>query len=226
MTTHLFHLLKIRYSQLGGLRLVREYAREGLLWPAVKTVLKHPFSRKTYKQVYLNTVRKVEPILVKQYKPLMKEFAAQVSNEGTALPHEHPKTIWFCWLQGLENAPEVVKACYHSLVRHLGIAGRGSTGSPTARNEGYEIIVIDGKNWREYVDLPEYVVEKWRNGLIPAAHFSDLLRLQLLIRFGGTWIDSTILCTGFDSEMTKAGLDCLDADLFILSFAAFCTNKS
>ena len=29
MDSHLFHLLKTRYSQLGGLRLVREYARKG-----------------------------------------------------------------------------------------------------------------------------------------------------------------------------------------------------
>ncbi len=47
----LFSLLKTRYIQLGGLRLVREYARMGLLWPAAKRVLRHPFSRQTYKQV-------------------------------------------------------------------------------------------------------------------------------------------------------------------------------
>lgn len=47
----LFSLLKTRYIQLGDLRLVREYARMGLLWPAAKWVLRHPFSRQTYKQV-------------------------------------------------------------------------------------------------------------------------------------------------------------------------------
>ena len=52
MSSNLFHLLKTRYIQLGGLRLVREYARMGLLWPAAKTVLRHPFSKQTYKQVY------------------------------------------------------------------------------------------------------------------------------------------------------------------------------
>ena len=30
MASSLFHLLKTRYTQLGGLRLVREYARMGL----------------------------------------------------------------------------------------------------------------------------------------------------------------------------------------------------
>ena len=30
--------------------------------------------------------------------------------------------------------------------------------------------------------------------------FSDLLRLELLIKYGGTWIDSTVLCTGVNDE--------------------------
>lgn len=107
---HLLTLLKTRYTQLGGLRLVRQYAKMGLLWPAAKTVLRHPFRKQTYKQVYLDTVRKVEPILVKEYRPVMKEIAERVRNEASVLAHKRSKTIWFCWLQGLENAPEVVRA--------------------------------------------------------------------------------------------------------------------
>lgn len=99
-------------------------------------------------------------MLQEKYRSVMREIADQVRNEGKTLQHRRSKKIWFCWLQGLEAAPEVVKACYHSLTRHLEVAGRGSTGSPIVRNDGYEIIVIDGKNWREYVELPEYVVEK------------------------------------------------------------------
>lgn len=41
--------------------------------------------------------------------------------------------------------------------------------------------------------LPDYIVKKWEKGRIPADLFSDLLRLELLIRYGGTWIDSTVL---------------------------------
>ena len=159
-------------------------------------------------------------LLQEKYRPVMREIADQVLNEGLAKEHKRSKKIWFCWLQGLEAAPEVVKACYNSLVRHLGVAGRGSTGSPIARNEGYEIIVIDGKNWWEYVELPEYVVEKWQKGLIPAAHFSDLLRLELLIRYGGTWIDSTVLCTGVnnDNENANFNFNYLDTDLFMFQY--------
>ena len=217
MGTDLIHILKTRVRQLGGLRLVREYARLGVLWPMVKAMARNPLSRQSYKNAYAVALRRVEVLLQEKYRPVMREIAEQVRNEGKTLGHRRSKKIWFCWLQGLEEAPEVVKACYNSLVRHLGVAGRGSTGSPIARNEGYEIIVIDGKNWREYVELPEYVVEKWQRGLIPAAHFSDLLRLELLIRYGGTWIDSTVLCTGEPAD----GLPLtayLDADLFMFQY--------
>ena len=166
-----------------------------------------PLSRQSYKNAYAVALRLVEVLLQEKYRPVMREIAEQVRNEGKTLQHRRSKKIWFCWLQGLEEAPEVVKACYSSLVRHLEVAGQ-------ARNEGYEIIVIDGKNWREYVELPEYVVEKRGKGLIPAAHFSDLLRLELLILYGGMWIDSTVLCTG---EPAK-GLPLTayrDADLFM-----------
>ena len=208
----LLHILKTRYTQLGGLRLVRQYAKMGLLWPAAKTVLRHPLSNQTYKQVYLDTVRRVEPILVKEYRPVMKEIAERVSiastGSGTGSPtvqleHKRSKKIWFCWLQGLENAPEVVKVCYNSLVH-----------GEWFRVNGYEVIVIDENNWREYITLPDYIIRRREKKQIPPAHFSDLLRLELLIRYGGTWIDSTVLCTGINNDNDNY----LDADLFMFQY--------
>ena len=100
---------------------------------------------------------------------------------GKNLEHKRSKIIWFCWLQGYNNAPDIVKACHNSLRQNI---------------PDREIIVIDEKNWRDYIELPNYVVDKWEKKQIPAALFSDLLRLELLIKYGGTWIDSTVLCTG------------------------------
>lgn len=195
----LVQILKTRYSQLGGLRLVRQYAKMGLLWPTVKTVLRHPFRKQTYKQIYLDTVRKVEPILLKEYKPVMKEIAA--SYAARPLEHQRSKKIWFCWLQGLERAPEVVKACHRSLQRNL---------------SDRELIVIDEKNWCEFVDLPDYIIRRREKKQIPPAHFSDLLRLELLVKYGGTWIDSTVFCTGHAHDNLDDGL--LDTDLFMFQY--------
>ena len=68
-------LLTTRYTQLGGLRLILEYAWMGLLWPASKRVLPHPFIRQRFKQAYLDTVRKEEPRLMKENWPVMREIA-------------------------------------------------------------------------------------------------------------------------------------------------------
>ena len=59
----------------------------------------------------------------------------------------------------------------------------------------------------EYVTFPNYILEKWKKGIITNTHLTDLLRLELLIRYGGLWLDATVLCTGqapdyfFDSDL-------------------------
>ena len=148
--------------------------------------------------------------------------------------------IWWCWLQGLDEAPQIVKACYASLVQEF-------KGSKVQEGQGisgvYEIKVIDAKNWKDYIELPDYIVTKWEKKQIPPALFSDLLRLELLIKYGGTWIDSTVLCTGnvndnhndnenkkdsklatdsklstLNSQLKHKMLEFLDADLFLFQY--------
>ena len=67
--------------------------------------------------------------------------------------------------------------------------------------------------------MPDYITDKWQRGIIGNAHFSDLLRLELLIEKGGYWIDATVLCT--DSKM----LEFIDKQpLFLYSFYYFGFN--
>ncbi len=192
-----FHKLISRYRQFGGLGLVIEYVKLGALMPAVITGVKCLAKRQSFKAIYPEVLKRVEPYLIQKYgskvlgQAKRQSRAQEVkSSRSLSLEHKRSKMIWFCWLQGLEQAPPIVKACYNSLRRHL-----------TDR----EIKVIDNENWKEYVDLPDYIVEKWKKGRIPAALFSDLLRLELLIKYGGTWIDSTVLCTGFKFQDCPPG---------------------
>ena len=89
--------------------------------------------------------------------------------------------IWICWFQGLENAPDIVKNCVES-VRYW--------------NPDKEIIIITSENMNQYVRFPEYILKKWRQGIITNTHLSDLLRLELLITYGGLWVDATTYLTG------------------------------
>ena len=196
-----------------------QYAKLDALWPAIKAGVRCLVKGQSFKGIYPEVLKLVEPFLVKQYAPLVSGFKFQVSSEGAntnctnntnEIPHqvqnEEPRTIWWCWLQGLAAAPPLVKACHNSLKQLT----------------GYSLVVIDNTNWRKYVELPEYIVKKWEKGRIPAALFSDLLRVELLIKYGGTWIDSTVLCTGVndnhnDNDNSKDSKLATDSKLYTLN---------
>ena len=98
---------------------------------------------------------------------------------------ERSNKVWWCWLQGEENAPDLNKACLKSLHEKL-----------TDR----EIIVITKDNLNEYIELPDFIMEKYKNGIISNTHFSDIIRLELLIKYGGTWVDSSVFCTDYNRD--------------------------
>ncbi|MCM1320686.1 MAG: capsular polysaccharide synthesis protein [Bacteroides sp.] len=116
-------------------------------------------------------------ILKMRYTSFLKKQAGQWNKT-----HEYSDIVWWCWLQGEENAPLVCKACLASLRAQL---------------HGKRIIILTKENLWKYADFPEYIKTKYEKGIISHAHFSDLLRIQLLAEHGGTWIDSTVFCTGF-----------------------------
>lgn len=193
--------LRSLYRKFGGFKAILFFAKRGLLWPMAKKVLSNPFNRHSYMDAYYVAVRDVETLLRDKYLPLMNDRKAFYSNK--VLKHEKSKIVWFCWLQGIEKAPLEIRICYSSLLKHL-----------TDR----DIRVIDEKNWAEYVNLPGHIIERWEKKQISPAHFSDLIRLQLLIRYGGTWIDATILCTGINPCNESDTRSFLDANLFLFQY--------
>lgn len=197
-----FKKLRTRFRQFGGMRLVWQYAKLGALWPAVKAGVRCFVKGRSFKGIYPEVLRRVEPFLVEKYGTQIPQIAQKIK-ANTNCTNDTNRNIWFCWLQGLDNAPTIVHACFNSLKQHI-----------TDR----EIKVIENTNWREYVELPGYIVEKWEKGRIPAAMFSDLLRVELLIKYGGTWIDSTVLCTGFKSSKVQEFKSFMDADLFVFQY--------
>jgi len=117
--------------------------------------------------------------LQEKYSALIKKYSQAVIDEKNCPPVKDYQ-IYFCWLQGEENLPPIVRCCYNSLKQN---AGR------------YKIVFIDEKNFSEYVDIAPHVMEKFRAGKISRTHFSDILRVNLLERYGGLWLDASILVT-------------------------------
>ena len=106
-----FPKLITRYKQFGGFRLVIEYAKHGALWPAVKASVRCLLKRQSFKGIYPEVLRKTEPYLMERYAPVLRSKMSDV--RGKTLEHEHPKVIWWCWLQGIENVPSIVKTCFN-----------------------------------------------------------------------------------------------------------------
>lgn len=86
------------------------------------------------------------------------------------------KKLWFMWLQGLEEAPHIVKECYKSWQR---------------RNPQWELQLLTQENLSDYVtiDLPDKKIQR-----LPINAYADLIRLKLLIDHGGVWTDATTFC--------------------------------
>ena len=102
-----------------------------------------------------------------------------------------PKIFWWCWLQGLENAPPICKVCLKSLRQNY---------------SDYKINVVTLQNISDFVQFPEHIIRKFKEGKISPTHFSDLLRLELLINHGGIWQDSCVLCTGREKDYLQEPL--------------------
>ena len=87
------------------------------------------------------------------------------------------KTIWFFWLQGLENAPEVVRISYHSWV---------------FMNPDYNVVFLDAFNIHNY--FPYWDAFSISNLRLKIAHKADFLRTFLIHYYGGIWVDATTFC--------------------------------
>lgn len=170
-----------RFREFGGLRLVWAYLRMGVLPVAIKALVKCLFSGESVKEIYPAIRRKVDRRLLEKYAHLLNDDVAQKEERQIGVKKELPHILWTCWLQGEETAPPLVKACLRSQRENM---------------PGYEQRVLTLQNYRQWVELPHLVEEKYRRGIIPAASFSDLLRLSVLKKYGGVWLDATVYCSG------------------------------
>lgn len=138
---------------------------------------------------YIATIEaKVDQILapvVEKYKDLPEE----------STPPEGKIPVWCCWWQGTEQMPEIVKMCHERLKQVL--------------PENAEIHVITLENFKDYVDIPQHILDKFDRKIITMTTMSDVLRFQLLARYGGYWLDATVFFShGIPEEFFSGNFHC------------------
>lgn len=89
--------------------------------------------------------------------------------------------IFMYWDKGFDNAPDVVKSCLQSWKHHH------------KDNDKFIIVELDDKNLNNYIDIKN-VIPNIENKNITKTSYSDIIRILLLKKYGGFWIDSTVFC--------------------------------
>lgn len=180
--------LKEVFKKQGGVALLKQYWQGGALFTSIGEFILLGKSRTALEILRLSATLKTKQKLEKKYRHVLEDFDRTYIDT----PHKSSDKIWICWFQGMENAPEIVQRCYQSVKEHY---------------PDKEIIVLTEDNINDYVTFPEYIVRKWKQGIVTHTHMTDLLRLELLIKYGGMWLDATVFCTGrapdyfFDSDL-------------------------
>ena len=178
------------FNRFDGKKLLLEYTRTGFLFKSIFQIFASGLSDKGLEIFRLSAQRQLYNYLKKNYFQFLIEYKIHDN-----LDHKTSNYVWVCWFQGIDNnTPTVVKRCIQSMYDNL---------------KQEEIILLTDENFPNYVSLPDFIMKKYKDGIITKTHMTDILRLELLIKYGGIWIDSTVLCTGEIPGYIQ------DSDLFI-----------
>lgn len=179
------------FKKQGGTKLIRQYIKGRVLKTAIGQFILLGGS-KTSLEILRNSVS------LKIIKKLDKKYSEKIRDiELKYIPSENnnERKVWLCWFQGLESSPEIVQKCISSIKKNI---------------KDREVIFLDIESYKNYIKFPSYIENKIDKGIISGAHLSDLIRLELLDKYGGTWIDATVFCSS--SKIPKY---MLDSELFM-----------
>lgn len=151
---------------------IKECIGSQTLFYMVFSLILNGFSKNGLEISRLGQQLKIKKRLYKKYKEQIIEPLVDSNNYKGKEPY-----VWFLWFQGIDEAPEIVKFCYEHAKENL---------------INKKLVLLDETNMFDYAAIPDFIVEKWISGKINNAHFSDILRTDLLIRHGGTWMDATV----------------------------------
>ena len=133
---------------------------------------------KLFKFINPNSV--IERFIEKDFSGIIEKYkshAEEILYSKKEKFSENNGIIWIFWWQGYDVAPILVKKCIDSITKNA---------------ENHPVVLITEENWKNYADIPDYIIEKVEKGIITLTHFSDILRMALISKHGGLWLDATI----------------------------------
>lgn len=128
----------------------------------------------------------IKRYIKKEFKEVFDTYRNTPMEKAKANGQEPP--VWVCWLQGEEKMPEIVRICYKSLLKH---------------SADKKVNLVTSDNLNEYIQIPDFIREYLDEGKISRTHFADYIRIMLLAKYGGLWIDASVLITGDITDETQ-----------------------
>jgi hypothetical protein len=93
-----------------------------------------------------------------------------------------PNQIWTYW--DTEELPDIVQKCVSTWRKH---------------NPNYKVVILNKNNLSNYLTAEELKIINHPNFNDTPARYSDTIRVITLSKYGGFWIDASIICqTSFD----------------------------
>jgi tetratricopeptide (TPR) repeat protein len=168
LTSAWFFRLGLAYEHLGRWDEVGEAYRRGLsLDPEAGEVEWRMLER----EVREFPGRRSQLHFVQRHLSEIQDEAAR----SLAREEDRSSVIYSYWGQGYDAAPEIVRRCHQRLLERSSLP----------------VLTLDEPAMSRLVQLPDAIEAR---GIAPT-HRTDLIRLELLARYGGTWLDATCLVT-------------------------------
>lgn len=105
-------------------------------------------------------------------KSYASQFAPDTCHNPTELNNSNndplPLTLWQFWHRDLDEAPEIIKRCHHSVQQYCDLD---------------KIVLLNLKTIADHVAIPGYIYDKLDLGIISLAHFRTYY-VQICLRNG------------------------------------------
>lgn len=131
------------------------------------------FSAKKGKKYTVKKNKLIEQYLFELLNPILDQYREETCKGE----YQKNAPIWVCWWTGMDDAPMLVKQCVKSIYKNAG---------------SHEVHLITKDNYKDYLKIPDAILEKVDQKKMCLANFSDYLRVSLLEKYGGLWLDATI----------------------------------
>lgn len=131
------------------------------------------FTKTIFRKFEYITRKQAIKILDKEFGYIYKEEKKKGRN-----PNKFEKNIFVFWGQGFDKLPEIPQKSLENIEKLY---------------PDYKIYKITLDNFKEYVDIDKNLLSLFNDKKISIQTFSDILRYNLLYKYGGVWCDATLL---------------------------------